>query len=67
MNNEFEIGDLVSGESIHGATQMRLIGFISELRTTLTENGEYAQAKVMWVNGQHYWCPCYTLKLKQCK
>lgn len=59
-----KVGDLVCATDDLWAPEPS-IGFISELRTTLTEAGECAQAKVMWVNGQHYWCLCEILK--QCK
>ena len=63
MNNEFEVGDLVSAHDDLWAPGSS-IGFITELRTLIVDNDEKDQAKVMWVNGQHYWCPCYTLKCK---
>lgn len=71
MKNEFKVGDLVSAreERLWGPSPS--VEFILEFRThdaLLSDiEVEQDQAKVMWVNGQHYWCPCYMLKLKQTK
>lgn len=63
MNNEFKVGDLVTMNERRAALMVGPptgVGFITEFG----ESASGRLAKVMWVNGEHYFCHPNILKLR---